>query len=167
MPHINELYDFTVSAFILHKGKILLIHHKKLNSWLQPGGHIELDEDPITALYREIYEETGLPKESLSLLSFGKSPDFEAKGITYLPIPFIMNVHAFNDVHQHIDMSYVFESSTDQVTQQVEESSGIEWYDEAGIRSLQQIGKIFENTAEIVLYLLNSDNLPKAPITVV
>ncbi len=52
MPHIHELYDFTASAYILHptESKILLLLHKKLGKWLQPGGHIELSEDPLQAL---------------------------------------------------------------------------------------------------------------------
>ena len=56
MPHIHDLYDFVVSAFIVHKGKVLLIYHKRYHEWLPIGGHIELDEDPQEALYREIKE---------------------------------------------------------------------------------------------------------------
>lgn len=40
--------------------KILLVHHKKLNKWVQPGGHIEQNEDPERAAIREVKEETGL-----------------------------------------------------------------------------------------------------------
>ncbi len=46
MPHIHELYDFVVSAFIVHRGRVLLIYHKKYDEWLPIGGHVELDEDP-------------------------------------------------------------------------------------------------------------------------
>lgn len=45
--------------------KILLVHHKKLKKWVQPGGHIEDGEDPEEATLREIYEETGLHAELL------------------------------------------------------------------------------------------------------
>ncbi len=45
--------------------KILLVHHKKLKKWVQPGGHIEEHEDPESAAIREVYEETGLEIELL------------------------------------------------------------------------------------------------------
>lgn len=45
--------------------KILLVHHKKLNKWVQPGGHIEEHEDPEQAAIREVKEETGLEIELL------------------------------------------------------------------------------------------------------
>lgn len=38
----------------------LLLHHGKLNKWLQPGGHIEDDADMLTAALREAREETGV-----------------------------------------------------------------------------------------------------------
>lgn len=68
MAHIHEKIDFTVSAYIVHPNldKILLVHHKKFNGWLQIGGHIELDEDSDMALMREIEEECGLKVELLA-----------------------------------------------------------------------------------------------------
>ena len=66
MPHLHELYDFVVSAFIVHDDKVLLVHHPKYDKWIPMGGHVELDEDPETALFREIEEETGLEVSILS-----------------------------------------------------------------------------------------------------
>ncbi len=54
---------FTASAFVLSPDgrELLLIHHSKLNLWLQPGGHIEpTDEDALAGARREVLEETGL-----------------------------------------------------------------------------------------------------------
>lgn len=50
------------SAIIIHPitKKILLVHHKKLNKWVQPGGHIEDHESPEDAALREVLEETSL-----------------------------------------------------------------------------------------------------------
>ena len=65
MAHIHETIDFTVALFVVHNGKVLLVHHRNLNKWLPLGGHIELDEDPETAGLREAREESGLEVELL------------------------------------------------------------------------------------------------------
>ena len=53
---------FCATACIIDKKeeKILFIHHKKLNKWLFVGGHIEENEDPESAVKREVKEETNL-----------------------------------------------------------------------------------------------------------
>lgn len=40
--------------------KVLLMFNKKLNKWLQPGGHIEYIETPAETAIRETKEETGI-----------------------------------------------------------------------------------------------------------
>ena len=60
MPHIHEKIDFTVEVFIVHKDKVLLRMHDKYHLWLSVGGHIELDEDPVQGIIREVKEEVGL-----------------------------------------------------------------------------------------------------------
>lgn len=54
---------FTASAFVSSPdgNSLLLVHHSKLERWLQPGGHIEPeDTDLFAAVRREIREEVGL-----------------------------------------------------------------------------------------------------------
>jgi len=50
----------TVTAFIFHENKLLLVFHKKLQCWMHVGGHVEKNESLEIALKREIKEETGL-----------------------------------------------------------------------------------------------------------
>lgn len=52
----------TGSAWIVDEtfSHALLLHHGKLNKWLQPGGHIEDDADMLAAALREAREETGV-----------------------------------------------------------------------------------------------------------
>jgi 8-oxo-dGTP pyrophosphatase MutT (NUDIX family) len=41
--------------------RILLVHHRRLNRWLLPGGHVEPDDPNIAdAARREVVEETGV-----------------------------------------------------------------------------------------------------------
>jgi 8-oxo-dGTP pyrophosphatase MutT (NUDIX family) len=101
MPHIHELYDFTIAAVIVHDGKVLLVKHPRYGKWLVPGGHIELNEDPEEALYREIEEETGL-KATLLV----PKPDIQTAGAKVLPMPNYMDVHEANAPHKHIGMVY-------------------------------------------------------------
>ena len=39
---------------------IYLVHHKKAQDWIPPGGHIELNEHPVDTVIRESQEELGL-----------------------------------------------------------------------------------------------------------
>ncbi|HEX6160523.1 MAG TPA: NUDIX domain-containing protein, partial [Thermoanaerobaculia bacterium] len=53
---------FTASVYIIDDGgRLLLHHHRRLNLWLQMGGHVEPEEHPHTAALREGAEESGLP----------------------------------------------------------------------------------------------------------
>lgn len=40
--------------------RVLLMHHRKLDRWLQPGGHADGDPDVRAVAFREATEETGL-----------------------------------------------------------------------------------------------------------
>ncbi|MBI3588238.1 NUDIX domain-containing protein [Candidatus Micrarchaeota archaeon] len=43
--------------------RVLLLRHKKIPSWLPPGGHLEENELPHECAIREVREETGLEVE--------------------------------------------------------------------------------------------------------
>ncbi len=53
---------FTGSAWLVSADgeRVLLIHHRKLGRWLQPGGHADGDTDLMRVALREATEETGL-----------------------------------------------------------------------------------------------------------
>jgi 8-oxo-dGTP pyrophosphatase MutT (NUDIX family) len=43
-------------------GRLLILHHKRLDRWLLPGGHVEPGDPTIEAASaREVFEETGVP----------------------------------------------------------------------------------------------------------
>lgn len=101
MPHIHEHIDFTVAIFVVHAGKVLVIHHKKLDRWLPLGGHIELDEDPEQAALRETLEESGLEVELI-----GERPPTTGPGTRALIAPRFLDIHRINETHEHIGMIY-------------------------------------------------------------
>ena len=101
MAHIHEKIDFTVAIFVVHDGKILLIHHRKLDKWLPLGGHIELEEDPEQAALREAKEESGFDVELL-----GERPPTTSPGTRALIAPRFLDIHRINDTHEHIGMIY-------------------------------------------------------------
>lgn len=51
---------FSVAIFARHAGRVLLVKHKRLGTWLPVGGEIEANETPLEAARRELFEETGL-----------------------------------------------------------------------------------------------------------
>ena len=101
MAHIHEKIDFTVAIFVVHDGKVLLIHHRKLDKWLPLGGHVELDEDPEQAALREAKEESGLDIELL-----GERPSVTSPGTRALIAPRFLDIHRINPTHEHIGMMY-------------------------------------------------------------
>lgn len=65
-PYYRQQYTpghITATACVLHPdgGRFLLVHHKRLDRWLFPGGHVEAEDDVIwDTACREAVEETGV-----------------------------------------------------------------------------------------------------------
>jgi 8-oxo-dGTP pyrophosphatase MutT (NUDIX family) len=132
MAHIHEKIDFTVAIFVVHDGKILVIHHRKLDRWLPLGGHIELDEDPEIAAVREAREESGLDVELL-----GERPPTTGPGTRALIAPRFLDIHRITDTHEHIGMIYWARPKQGTVTLATEEHHDIRWCSVADLDQLQ------------------------------
>ena len=96
---------YTATGYVTHRGRVLLHWHPKVKAMLPPGGHIEPDEDPVTAVLREIREETGLVAEVI--------PKDMPVDVTYprqLPPPETIMVEDIDDPvtgpHEHVDLIY-------------------------------------------------------------
>lgn len=129
MAHIHKLYDFTVSFFIMHptEQKICLHYHRKLGFWNQLGGHIELDEQPIEALQRELSEEAGLQPKDYEILETSNGP--QPSNAVAIPAPFSVIIYKYGDTpHKHIDMPYIIKSRTDKLKPVEGESAQIDWF---------------------------------------
>lgn len=51
----------TVGAFVLGESGVVMIHHRKLGIWIEPGGHIDPSDVTLeAAAARELLEETAI-----------------------------------------------------------------------------------------------------------
>jgi len=132
MAHIHEKIDFTVAIFVVHDGKILVIHHRNLNKWLPLGGHIELDEDPEIAALRETKEESGLDVELL-----GERPPTTGSGTRALIAPRFLDIHRISSTHEHIGMIYWARPKNGTLTLAQAEHHDIRWCASAELDDLQ------------------------------
>lgn len=55
-----ERRAFSVAVFARHRGRVLLVLHHRLGTWLPVGGEMTPGETPLEAARRELLEETGL-----------------------------------------------------------------------------------------------------------
>jgi 8-oxo-dGTP pyrophosphatase MutT (NUDIX family) len=108
----------TGSAWVLSPNgeSVLLIHHKKLDRWLQPGGHVDAQDETIwaTAL-RELVEETGLRDVSM--------PSNHVFDVDVHEIPARGEVSA----HFHYDLRFLFQASTEALEADSSEVKDIRW----------------------------------------
>jgi 8-oxo-dGTP pyrophosphatase MutT (NUDIX family) len=82
-------------------GEVLLIHHRALDKWLLPGGHVEPgDASLIDAARRELAEETGIVVDGLEPLA-----DFPVE-INRHVIP--ANPKKPEPEHEHWDFRFAF-----------------------------------------------------------
>lgn len=107
----------TGSAWILDddRSHVLLVHHAKLNKWLQPGGHADGDENVLRVASREAEEETGL--NALTLITHS------IFDLDIHPIP------ARSDFpeHLHFDIRFAFVTSRKTRVIVSDESHDIQW----------------------------------------
>lgn len=137
---------FTATGIVFNsKKEILMIHHKKLNVWLPPGGHVEENELPDEAVLREIYEETGIRAR---IISNKRNLDLSSNRCRELETPFLVLLEDINEdgTHNHIDMIYLCEAINEEFVQQETEIQGIGWFSAERIKELDT----YENVIKVV-----------------
>jgi 8-oxo-dGTP pyrophosphatase MutT (NUDIX family) len=110
----------TGSGFVLDHGrtKLLLLHHVRLNRWLQPGGHGEGEVDPRRIALREIEEETGLLPGDLDAF-----PNERILDVDVHRIPGRMH----EPEHLHLDVRYGFVAREGAHARVSQESHALKW----------------------------------------
>ncbi len=112
-----DIGHITGSAWIVNKDRteVCLTHHRKLNIWVQPGGHADGESNILSVALKEAQEETGL--KTLRVLS---------KDI------FDIDVHRIpsrpeNANHFHYDIRYYFEADSNELPTVSDESHDVAW----------------------------------------
>jgi 8-oxo-dGTP pyrophosphatase MutT (NUDIX family) len=120
----------TSSAWIVSResGAVLLTHHRKLERWLQLGGHADGETDLLASALREAEEESGLR----DFLAIPRTGGCEILDIDVHDIP----ARAPEPLHQHYDIRFLLEVSEAQVIRRQEnESKEVRWFSGAGIET--------------------------------
>ena len=114
----------TASAWVLSPEgrRFLLVHHKKLGAWLQPGGHADGEPDTLTVALNESREESGLDAFEVVV---------EERDGPVLPLD--VDVHTipeYGDVpeHLHYDIRYLLRASKEGPLSVSEESHDVRWF---------------------------------------
>jgi 8-oxo-dGTP pyrophosphatase MutT (NUDIX family) len=100
---------FTATAFVFDASmRVLLVFHKKIQTWLPPGGHMDPNETPEETAIREVKEETGLDIEIVRQENVWVECE-EACSFARPYVCLIENIPAHKDItaHQHIDFIYL------------------------------------------------------------
>ncbi|MEQ9290473.1 MAG: NUDIX hydrolase [Cyclobacteriaceae bacterium] len=117
----------------------LLMHHMKLDRWLQPGGHADGDENTLDVAQKELMEETGL--QTFHLANDG------IFDLDIHTIPLRKNIPE----HDHYDIRYHFIAEKPSEIVGNNESLGLKWIKMDEIPGLvgdeQSILRMVEKTA--------------------
>ena len=136
---------FTGSAWIIspNKNKILMTHHKKLNMWLQLGGHADGEKDLKSVAIKEAKEESGF--NNFSILS---EEIFDLD---------IHNIEPMNEEpkHLHYDVRFLLEADPNEQNIIIsEESHDVKWIhldDVLKYNSEESIFRMVEKTKKLKL----------------
>jgi 8-oxo-dGTP pyrophosphatase MutT (NUDIX family) len=120
----------TASALVVSDdgARVLLLHHRKLQRWLQPGGHGDPGETSGEAVaLREAFEETGL--RGLALHPTATRPlDVDVHDIPARP---------GEPAHEHLDLRYlVVAPAAAPLDRCAEETNDLRWFPWAELQSL-------------------------------
>lgn len=124
----------TGSAWIVNKSrsKALLTHHRKLNRWLQPGGHADGDPDIIQVATNEAIEESGL-----TMVKLVSTAIFD---IDIHTIPPFRN----DPRHLHYDVRFLFEADDKAPLTISNESKDLAWV------PLNKLGQFIDSNDSIL-----------------
>jgi len=121
----------TASAWIVSPdhSRFLLTHHRKLDRWLQLGGHVDGEAKVHRAALREAQEESGMER-----FQFLQETDGS-------PIPLDLDIHtiparADEPEHEHHDIRFLLRAEEGQPLIISDESNDLRWF---SLQELEQV----------------------------
>ncbi len=118
----------TGSAWVLShdRSRCLLVHHRKLERWLQPGGHADGDGNLAEVAQREVREETGLTDwEPVQTANHRTPLDVD---IHRIPARLTPTGQIVEDAHHHYDIRFLILAAANQKLVLSEESHDLRWF---------------------------------------
>jgi 8-oxo-dGTP pyrophosphatase MutT (NUDIX family) len=133
LDHLADPFDehasavhVTASGIVIGERGVLLLKHRRLGIWVQPGGHIDAGEAPWEAAVREVREETGLE------VALSSSPCASVDLSEIYTVNHV-DVHPGPRGHTHLDLRYLMQAGADGRSTDPcpppEESQEVEWLD--------------------------------------
>ena len=118
----NQKGHFTASAWVVNTqmDKALLVHHKKLKKWVQPGGHADGSDDILAMARQEVWEETGLKNTKLG---YDGIFDVDAHQIPEAPKNGVIE-----PAHIHYDIRYLLIADDTTPLAISDESNDLAWF---------------------------------------
>ncbi|MGC1418984.1 MAG: NUDIX domain-containing protein [Acidimicrobiales bacterium] len=115
----------TASSFVVSSRGVILLEHRLLHIWVQPGGHVDAGEGPEVAVVRETLEETGLAAHHVEPVEL-----------------FHVDVHPGPHGHIHYDLRYVMVAPPDDPKPGEDESPHVYWFDIAAAKERCEAGLV-------------------------
>ncbi len=114
-----EIGHVTASSWLLSRDgkKALLMHHAKLDIWVQLGGHCDGNPDVLAVAIKEAQEESGI-----QAISPVREEIFD---IDVHRIPASKNVKE----HNHYDIRFLLQVTSDEEIVQNSESKDLRWFE--------------------------------------
>ena len=116
----------TASAWVVSpdRQQVLLMHHRKLNRWFQPGGHCDGEPDVLSVALKEVEEETGIRASPVG------SEIFDVDVHT---IP----ANSREKAHYHYDIRFLLEADPALKVEHNQEARAVRWVllEEVGLYS--------------------------------
>ncbi|MBX3431811.1 MAG: NUDIX hydrolase [Pirellulales bacterium] len=103
----------------------LLVHHRKLGKWLQPGGHADGECDVPQVALREAIEESGLAE--LKLFAEGEIVPLDLD-VHEIPARRDAEGRLIEDAHEHHDVRFLIVSPTAAAPTLSDESHAVRWF---------------------------------------
>lgn len=125
----------TASAWITTpaRDRFLLVHHRKLDRWLQPGGHADGQTDAADVAMREATEETGLPQLRHAAAGPAATPlDLD---VHIIPARYDAAGNLVEDAHEHHDVRFLIIAEGDLAPQVSDESHAVRWFTPAELQA--------------------------------